>query len=126
MAAYLSALLIILGLWLSLGRQLIEKYSNRPEYSADKRLGFWLVLALLGWAVLAGLSFYQLPRSVLSQGWSREEIESTQQYSYVLTAVLTVVVAWWFRRRLVKLEKPSKAVLQKRTISEQRKEKKRP
>lgn len=125
MAAYLSALFIIMGLWLSLGRQLIEKYYNHPEYSADKRLGFWLVLALLGWAVLAGLSFYQLPRSVLSQGWSREEIENTQQYSYVLTAALTVVAAWWFRRRLVKHEKPSKAALQKRIMSGQ-KEKKRP
>lgn len=86
MAAFIVATGILMWIWASACRVAVGAVL---PVSAGPMRSAWLALAVaIGAGVLVALAQLVLPASVLSQGWSRETLQATQQG--VLGVVLVV------------------------------------
>jgi hypothetical protein len=95
MNAFIFAQCILMVLWLSLGVKWIIQQPLFSFSSQGQRLGVWLAWGLVGGAALVGIGFYALPHSIISQGWSREDIEATHQWTAFCLSGLLVGGGLW-------------------------------
>lgn len=104
MAAYGFAQVILMVVWMAAVLQLMTAVKTRyPQISRSAVLAALLALASAGWLVLAMLSWQVLPHSLLSQGWSREMLESVQRAAGVLNLAVAAAGFWHVTRRLLPL-----------------------
>lgn len=98
----MQALLVAMGLlmWVWGGASLALVKAAVPAAQGHVRSA-WLVLAIaLGAGALVALAQLVLPNSVLSQGWSREALQSARQGTLAVVLLVGAVAAWRGHRQL--------------------------
>lgn len=95
MAALVFALAVLMWMWGAAGLHLVRRYGRSTE--AAIRMAYLVVVLAVGAVPLLALAYLVLPTSVLSQGWTREYLEATQQA--VAAAVLATALAAFVRAR---------------------------
>lgn len=112
MAAVVVATGILMWIWAAACRLAVSAWL--PVAAGPARSG-WLALAVaIGAGVLVALAQLTLPASVLSQGWSRETLQATQQG--VLGVVLLVggIGLWLGHRALSPVKLPAPVATKRR------------
>lgn len=107
----MQALLVAMGLlmWVWGGASLALVKAALPAAPGPVRSA-WLALAVaLGAGALVALAQLVLPASVLSQGWSRETLQSAQQGTLAVVLLVGVVATWRGHRQLAPAPRPAAA-----------------
>lgn len=98
MEAVIVAMGILMWMWGEAGLRLIQQ--ALPPAAGTTRSA-WLALALaIGASGLVALAQVVLPASVLSQGWSRETLQSAQLWTAGVVAAVAVLALMRGHRRL--------------------------
>lgn len=98
MEAVIVAMGILMWIWSEAGLRLVQRWL--PPAAGVTRSA-WLALALaLGAGGLVALAVLVLPNSVLSQGWSRETLQSAQLWTGVAVAATAVFALLRGHRKL--------------------------
>ena len=114
MAAVVVATGILMWIWAAACRSAVS--ACLPVAAGPARSG-WLALAVaIGAGVLVALAQLTLPASVLSQGWSRETLQATQQGVFGVVLLVGGVGFWLGHRALtpLPLAKPPAPVAKRR------------
>ncbi|HET8730065.1 MAG TPA: hypothetical protein VFM34_03055 [Moraxellaceae bacterium] len=87
MEAVMVAMAILMWMWGAASLQVVQR--ALPVRIPGR--GAWLgLLIALGGGVLVALLHLALPASLLSQGWSRETLSATQQWTTVAVMVIAI------------------------------------
>lgn len=106
MEAVVVAMGILMWVW---GDACLRLAQRLPASLGATRSAWLVVLAGIGAGLLVALAQLVLPASVLSQGWSRETLQSAQSWSLALVLAMAVLVGWRGHRRLSPTLKPAAA-----------------
>lgn len=109
--AYVFAQLMLMALWMAAGASAVQRTPAVYLEQEGRRITIILGLLVSGWSILMVMSWYQLPQSVLSQGWAREDINNAIYMSGVLNGVLGFAMA----ARLYQKVSPEKSLLIRKT-----------
>lgn len=87
MEAVIVAMGILMWMWAAAALQLVRRLLPTPGPAR----GAWLALLVLGGAAVhVALALFVLPASILSQGWSRETLESARHGTIAVVALVAV------------------------------------
>lgn len=98
MWACIVALAVLMWMWGAVCLHAVRRFGGGLE--APVRLAYLAVVLALGAVALALLSYLVLPASVLSSGWTREMLRSTQNHA-LFALVLTATAAFLRGRMLL-------------------------
>lgn len=96
MWAFALALAILMWLWVSISRMLVQRLAGMTPFPIRMA---WLGVAIAaGMAVLMLVAWMLLPDSYVSRGWTRELLEQVQQRAALLVLVVGLLgfAAEWF------------------------------
>ena len=98
MAALVFALAVLMWMWGAAGLHLVRRYSRTTETAI--RMAYLALVLVAGALPLLLLAYMVLPASALSQGWTREYLEATQQGAAVAIAAAALAALLRARRLL--------------------------
>lgn len=89
MWAFVFALAVLMWLWTAISLHLLHWVRGRPDVSVQ--LAYLGALIAVGAVSLLLLPYLVLPGSFLSQGWTRDLLEKTQQVSVLLVGIVSAL-----------------------------------
>lgn len=98
MTSYIIAQGILMALWLALWQSALLLIQRYKKLQGPQYLTALLLWSGLAWGVLAWLSWRYLPSSVMSAGWSMENIASARLGSMLLTAAMALFLIVYKRK----------------------------